>query len=149
MRRVLRHGWHHSVIYVACWTMFGACSISPVGQLAPKDSSAWAQCGSATKVHLKAPESTVTVSYTEPTAGTDGKPLENLDRTTIYVDAGGFLDASFRYDFNDNLQVRASVSNVLDTKEKAFMQLNEQGQTAPRFAFLNDRRVVLGLRYQF
>lgn len=89
MRRVLRHGWHHSVIYVACWTMFGACSISPVGRLAPKDSSAWAQCGSATKVHLKAPESTVTVSYTEPTAGTDGKPLENLDRTTIYVDAGG------------------------------------------------------------
>ena len=89
MRRVLRHGWHHSVIYVACWTMFGACSISPVGRLAPKDSSAWAQCGSATKVHLKAPESTVTVSYTEPTAGTDGKPLEKLDRTTIYVDAGG------------------------------------------------------------
>ncbi len=67
----------------------------------------------------------------------------------IYVDAGGFLDASFRYDFNDNLQVRASVSNVLDTKEKAYMQLNDQGQTAPRFAFLNDRRVVLGLRYQF
>jgi outer membrane receptor protein involved in Fe transport len=67
----------------------------------------------------------------------------------IYVDAGGFLDASVRYDFNDHLQVRASMSNVLDTKEKAYMQLNDQGQTAPRFAFLNDRRVVLGLRYQF
>lgn len=67
----------------------------------------------------------------------------------IYVDAGGFLDASFRYDFNDHLQIRASVSNVLDAKEKAYMQLNEQGQTAPRFAFLNDRRVVVGLRYQF
>ena len=67
----------------------------------------------------------------------------------IYTDQGGFLDASFRYDFNDNLQVRASISNVLDRKEKAFMLLNEQGQTAPRFAFLNDRRMVLGLRYQF
>jgi hypothetical protein len=29
------------------------------------------------------------------------------------------------------------------------MQINEQGQTAPRFAFLNDRRMVLGARYQF
>lgn len=67
----------------------------------------------------------------------------------IYTDKGGFLDASFRYDFNEHLQVRASISNVLDRKEKAFMLLNEQGQTAPRFAFLNDRRMVVGLRYQF
>jgi outer membrane receptor protein involved in Fe transport len=67
----------------------------------------------------------------------------------IYTDAGGFLDASFRYDFNDHFQIRASVSNVLDKKEKAFMLLNEQGQTAPRFAFLNDRRMVIGVRYQF
>jgi iron complex outermembrane recepter protein len=67
----------------------------------------------------------------------------------IYVDTGGFLDASFRYDFNSSLQFRVSVANVLDRKEKAFMLLNETGQTAPRFAFLNDRRVVMGLRYQF
>jgi iron complex outermembrane recepter protein len=67
----------------------------------------------------------------------------------IYVDTGGFLDASFRYDFNSSLQVRLSVANILDRKEKAFMLLNETGQTAPRFAFLNDRRIVMGLRYQF
>jgi iron complex outermembrane receptor protein len=67
----------------------------------------------------------------------------------IYTDKNGFLDASFRYDFNEHLQVRASIANVLDQKEKAFMLLNEQGQTAPRFAFLNDRRMVLGVRYQF
>ena len=67
----------------------------------------------------------------------------------IYADGGGFLDASFRYDFNYHFQVRASISNVLDAKEKAFMLLNEEGQTAPRFAFLNDRRMVLGVRYQF
>jgi iron complex outermembrane recepter protein len=67
----------------------------------------------------------------------------------IFVDQGGFLDASFRFDFNDHLQVRASISNVLDRKEKAYMQLNTEGQTAPRFAFLNDRRMVVGLRYQF
>ena len=67
----------------------------------------------------------------------------------IYTDTGGFLDASFRYDFNEHFQVRASIANVLDKKEKAFMLLNEEGQTAPRFAFLNDRRMVLGVRYQF
>jgi TonB-dependent receptor len=67
----------------------------------------------------------------------------------IYTAPGGFLDASFRYDFNEHLQLRASVSNVLDKKEKAYMLLNEEGQTAPRFAFLNDRRMVIGLRYQF
>lgn len=67
----------------------------------------------------------------------------------IYTDKNGFLDASFRYDFNEHLQVRASISNVLDTKEKAFMLLNEDGQTAPRFAFLNDRRMLVGVRYQF
>lgn len=67
----------------------------------------------------------------------------------IYTAAGGFLDASFRYDFNEHLQVRASISNVLDKKEKAYMLLNTEGQTAPRFAFLNDRRMVIGIRYQF
>lgn len=67
----------------------------------------------------------------------------------IYVAGGGFLDASFRYDFNEHLQVSASIANVLDQKEKAFMLLNEAGETAPRFSFLNDRRMVLGLRYQF
>ena len=67
----------------------------------------------------------------------------------IYTEAGGFLDGSFRYDFNEHFQINASISNILDSKEKAFMLLNEQGQTAPRFAFLNDRRMVLGMRYQF
>jgi hypothetical protein len=57
--------------------------------LAPRDSSAWIECGKATKVKLKAPQSTLTVNYTEPTTGTDGKPLQNLVKTTIYVDAGG------------------------------------------------------------
>ena len=67
----------------------------------------------------------------------------------IYNEAGGFLDGSFRYDFNEHFQINASVSNILDQKEKAFMQINAEGQTAPRFGFLNDRRVVVGMRYQF
>ena len=81
--------WLSRATFLACCTSINACNLSPVGMLAPKDSSAWAQCGKATKVKLKAPQSTVTVNYTEPTAGTDGKPLQNLAKTTIYVDAGG------------------------------------------------------------
>jgi iron complex outermembrane receptor protein len=67
----------------------------------------------------------------------------------IYNSASGILDGSFRYDFNEHFQVSASVSNILDKKEKAVTLLNETGQTAPRFAFLNDRRMVFGVRYQF
>ena len=67
----------------------------------------------------------------------------------IYNAPSGILDGSFRYDFNEHFQVSASVSNILDKKEKANMLLNETGQMAPRFAFLNDRRMVFGMRYQF
>jgi iron complex outermembrane recepter protein len=67
----------------------------------------------------------------------------------IYNAPSGILDGSFRYDFNEHFQISASVSNILDKKEKANMLLNESGQMAPRFAFLNDRRMVFGMRYQF
>ncbi len=77
-----------SITIIALILLMMSCTVSPVGMLAPKDSSAWSQCGAATKVKVKAPQSTVTVTYTEPTTGTDGKPLTNLARTTIYVDAG-------------------------------------------------------------
>ena len=39
-------------------------------------------------MRVKPPKSTITVAYTEPTAGTDGKPLTNLAHTTIYYNAG-------------------------------------------------------------
>ena len=58
------------------------------GTIAPPYSSAWTNCGSATKVRVKPPRSTITVAYTEPTTGTDGKPLTNLAYTTIYYNAG-------------------------------------------------------------
>ncbi len=77
-----------SIAMITFSSFMMSCNVSPVGMLAPRESSAWVQCGKATKVKLKAPESTVTVAYAEPTTGTDGKPLVNLARTTIYVDAG-------------------------------------------------------------
>ncbi|GMV52097.1 MAG: hypothetical protein AMXMBFR67_36400 [Nitrospira sp.] len=58
------------------------------GTVAPPYSSAWAKCGATTKVRVKPPQSTVTVSYSEPTTGTDGKPLTNLAYTTVYYNAG-------------------------------------------------------------
>jgi hypothetical protein len=86
---VLWQNWLLLAAFPACCVLVSACSLSPIGMLAPRDSSAWAQCGKTTKVKVKAPQSTVTVNYTEPTAGTDGRPLQNLAKTTIYVDAGG------------------------------------------------------------
>ena len=62
-----------------------SCTVSsPVGMMAPKDSSAWAQCGTATRVKVKA----LGGCQDADGIGTDGKPLTNLARTTIYVDAG-------------------------------------------------------------
>ncbi|MEK6804244.1 MAG: hypothetical protein AABZ34_16515 [Nitrospirota bacterium] len=58
------------------------------GTIAPPYSSAWTKCGATTKVRVKPPHSTVTVAYTEPTTGTDDKPLTNLAYTTIYYNAG-------------------------------------------------------------
>ena len=58
------------------------------GTIAPLYSSAWTQCGASSKVRIRPPHSTVTISYTEPTTGTDGKPLTNLAFTTIYFNAG-------------------------------------------------------------
>lgn len=67
----------------------GGCGASFLeGTIAPPYSSAWTKCGAATKVRVKPPKSTITVAYTEPTTGTDGKPLTNLAHTTIYYNAG-------------------------------------------------------------
>ncbi|MBB4659701.1 TonB-dependent receptor [Parvularcula dongshanensis] len=67
----------------------------------------------------------------------------------VFNKAAGFLDASFKYDFNDHFQFRTSIANILDTKNKAEVQINPDGQMADRFSFLNDRRIVFGLRYQY
>ena len=77
-----------SLLTLALLSLAGCSAGTMEGAIAPRDSSAWHKCGSATKVHVTPPQSTVTVSYTEPTTGTDGKPLANLERTTIYYNAG-------------------------------------------------------------
>ena len=67
----------------------------------------------------------------------------------IFQTERGYLDGSFKYDINDNLQFRAQVANILDTKAKSEQQITEDGQRFGRTAFIGDRRIKVGLRYQF
>ncbi|MBO9624391.1 MAG: TonB-dependent receptor [Sphingomonas sp.] len=66
----------------------------------------------------------------------------------VYNSAAGFLDASIKYKVFDQVQVRASIANILDTKSKARTMIDEQGQMYDRFSFLNDRRIVVGVLFQ-
>jgi iron complex outermembrane receptor protein len=67
----------------------------------------------------------------------------------IFQEERGYLDASAKYDFNDNLQFRVQIANILDTKAKATQQISADGQRFGRTSFLGDRRIRVGLRYQF
>lgn len=67
----------------------------------------------------------------------------------IFQEDRGYLDASFKYDFNDNLQFRTQIANILDTKAKATQQIDAAGQRFARTSFVGDRRIKVGLRYQF
>ena len=67
----------------------------------------------------------------------------------IFQEQRGYLDGSFKYDFNDHLQFRLQVANILDTKAQATQQIDAAGQRFGRTSFVGDRRVKVGLRYQF
>ena len=70
-----------------------------------------------------------------------GNPIFQTDR--------GYLDGSFKFDVNDNFQVRFQVANILDTKANAEQQIDADGQRFGRTSFLGDRRIRFGLRYSF
>lgn len=67
----------------------------------------------------------------------------------IYNSDVGFLDGSVKYNVSRQFQVSLNASNLLDTKNKAEAQVNKNGDRVGRFSFLNDRRFVLSLRYQY
>ena len=74
---------------VSAFLALAGCGASFLeGTIAPPYSSAWTKCGTTSKVRVKPSHSSVTISYTEPTTGTDGKPLKNLSHTTIYYNTG-------------------------------------------------------------
>lgn len=66
-----------------------------------------------------------------------------------YNEPTGFLDGSLKWNVNKHLQLHTSVENMLDTTTKAVMQVDAAGNTLPRFAIKNDRRIVVGLRYLY
>lgn len=67
----------------------------------------------------------------------------------IFQEDRGYLDGSFKYDFNDNLQFRFQIANILDTRANATQQIDAAGQRFGRTSFVGDRRVRVGVRYAF
>ncbi len=67
----------------------------------------------------------------------------------VYLSDVGFLDGSIKYNVNRNWQVSLNASNLLDTKNKATAQIDSKGTRVDRFSFLNDRRFVFDIRYQY
>lgn len=67
----------------------------------------------------------------------------------IFQEDRGYLDGSLKYDFTDALQARLQIANILDTKAKASQQIDASGQRFGRTGFVGDRRIKVGLRYQF
>jgi len=61
----------------------------------------------------------------------------------------GFLDASFRWDLTDQVQLRLQGANLLDTRSVASQQVDALGQSFARASFANDRRYEIGIRYEF
>lgn len=67
----------------------------------------------------------------------------------IFQEEVGYLDGSVKYNINDNFQLRLQVGNILDTKAKASQQIDATGARFGRTSFTGDRRVRIGLRYQY
>lgn len=61
----------------------------------------------------------------------------------------GFLDASFKWDVTDQVQLSILGANLLDTKAFASQQVDQSGQRFARSSFVNDRRFEVGIRYSF
>ncbi len=61
----------------------------------------------------------------------------------------GFLDASFKWDITDQVQLSVLGANLLDTKAFASQQVDQAGQRYARSSFVNDRRFEVSVRYAF
>ena len=61
----------------------------------------------------------------------------------------GFLDASFKWDVTDQIQIGVLGANLLDTKAFASQQVDQAGQRFARSSFVNDRRFEVSIRYSY
>jgi TonB-dependent receptor len=67
----------------------------------------------------------------------------------VFQEGGGILDLSIRYDITESLNLSMLAANILDAKSKSYQQIDESGQEYMRSSFLNDRRIQVGVTYQF
>ena len=74
---------------------------------------------------------------------------EFITGNPVFIDDVGFLDASLKYDLTDNVQLRFLGANLLDTKNKSFIQADQEGNELPRSSFINDRRFQVGVKLEF
>ena len=61
----------------------------------------------------------------------------------------GFLDASFKWDITDQVQIGVLGANLLDTKAFASQQVDQAGQRFARSSFVNDRRFEVSIRFAY
>ncbi|MDT0593237.1 TonB-dependent receptor [Glaciecola petra] len=59
------------------------------------------------------------------------------------------LDASIKYEINENLQIRLQGTNLTDELQDSRDILNEAGETFQRSSFMFDRRIQFGVQYTF
>ncbi|MBX7541218.1 TonB-dependent receptor [Qipengyuania sphaerica] len=67
----------------------------------------------------------------------------------IFVDDGGQLDGSFKWNASENVQFRAQASNILGTIQDQLQQVDLTGQLLPRARVKADSRVKVGVLIQF
>jgi TonB-dependent receptor len=66
----------------------------------------------------------------------------------VWQDAAGFLDASLRFQINDNLELNLQGSNLLNTKTVLLQQVDDEGLLKDYSWFQNDRRIQFGIRFR-
>ena len=67
----------------------------------------------------------------------------------IFQEDRGYLDGSAKWDISENFQARLQVANILDTRANATQQIDAAGQRFGRTSFIGDRRIKVGLRFQY
>ena len=78
-----------------------------------------------------------------------GDYREFISGNPIFQDDRGYLDGSIKWDLSDALQFRVQAANLLNTEAIALQQIDADGQFFGRTNFIQDRRIKVGLRYQF
>jgi iron complex outermembrane receptor protein len=67
----------------------------------------------------------------------------------VFQQGGGYVDWSAKYNITESLTTYISATNILDRKSKAYQQIDQSGQKYMRSSFINDRRIQVGVTYQF